>query len=152
MCGVGKKCNELLTDIFNRGNRNWIWPHFPSVRVSYIRADKADEVQLSGRKLTLNYVYQWEMLLLNSSELIQRLFLFFLHTKEKWLSRVEVKKGCPSTSLGLRTRLIQQPCPAQSRTEESDSHEAFPASWILLHLLVYSYQKQIWLTLAFLQI
>lgn len=100
MCGVGKKCNELLTDIFNQRNRNWIWPHFPSVRVSYIRADKADEVQLSGRKLTLSYVHQWEMLLLNSNELIQRLFLLFLHINEKWISRTEVKKGYPRASQG----------------------------------------------------
>lgn len=92
MCGIGKKCNELLTDIFNQGKMNWIWPHFPSVTMTYIRADKADEVPLSNRKLTLNYVYQWEKLLLNSSELIQRLFLFFLHTKGKWFSRAKVKK------------------------------------------------------------
>lgn len=56
MCGVGEKCNELLADIFNQGNMKLIWPHFPSVTMSSSRADKADEVQLSSRKL--NYVYQ----------------------------------------------------------------------------------------------
>lgn len=100
MCGVGEKCNKLLADIFNQGNMKLIWPRFPSVIMSSSRADKADEVQLSGRKL--NYVYQWKKLLLNVSELIQRLFLFpfffSLHTKEKRLSRAKVsnnnKKDC----------------------------------------------------------
>lgn len=88
MCRVGKKCNELLTDIFNQENMNCTWPHFPSVTMSYTRADKADEAQLSGRKLTLNYVYQCEKLLLNSRELIGRPFLFFPHAKERWLPQV----------------------------------------------------------------
>ena len=99
MCGVGEKCNELLADIFNQGNMKFIWPHFPSVTMSSSRADKADEVQLSSRKL--NYVYQWKKLLLNVSDLIQRLFLFplfffFLRTKEKRLSKAKVnnKKDC----------------------------------------------------------
>ena len=95
MCGVGEKCNELLADIFNQGNLKLIWPRFPSVTMSSSRADKADEVQLSSRKL--NYVYQWKKLLLNVSELIQRLFLFPfffpLHTKEKWLSRARVSNN-----------------------------------------------------------
>lgn len=76
MCGLGKKCNELLTDIFNRGTMNWIWPHFPSVTMSYPRAAKADEVQSSGRKLSLNYVCQRQKLL-RSSVLTRRLSPFF---------------------------------------------------------------------------
>ena len=93
MCGIGKKCNELLTDIFNQGNMNWIWPHFPSVTMTYIRADKADEVPLSNRKLTLNYVYQWEKLLLNSSELIQRFFSFCIQKGNGFLEQKLKKKN-----------------------------------------------------------
>lgn len=36
-------------------------------------------------------------------------------------------------AVGLRTGRIRQPCPAQRRMEGRGSHEAFPASWILLH-------------------
>lgn len=129
MCGVGKPCNELLTDILNQGNRNWIWPHFPSVRVSYIRAGKAVEVQWSGRKLTLNYVHQWEMLLWNSSELIQRLVLC-IPKRNGFLEQMS-KKVAPdpakAVAMGTRTGLIWQTCPAQSWMGENSSHDdAFP--------------------------
>lgn len=149
MCGVGKPCNELLTDILNQGNRNWIWPHFPSVRVSYIRAGKAVEVQWSGRKLTLNYVHQWEMLLWNSSELIQRLVLFFLQTKEKWLSRADVKKGCPGPSQGSCDGHADWTDSTDLSCPELDGGEQQPW-WCLSSphgfsciLLLYAWQKQV---------
>lgn len=137
MRGIGKKCNELLTDIFNQGKMNWIWPHFPSVTMTYIRADKADEVPLSNRNLTLNYVYQWEKLLLNSSELIQTLFLFFLHTKGKWFSRAKVKKKKRSSQTeagNWHHRLIWK---AQSRKRKSNGHETFTPWWFILHLVCF---------------